>query len=126
MGPGGLWNPFTQAVKVSRIDGISGCGTRTGHEQFTQLQAILVLAYQLTHILAAGAVASLADLHIHESLQGCGQGNVHGAHTFRIVNLAKIGKMNQGSWTFYPNLANYWLSCVSLDAVTQRAPELKC
>ena len=78
---GGLTNLFTQAVKVGHIDRHGRGGTGPGQEFFTQLQPILILTDQLPHLFAAGAVAALADLRIHKSFQGFGQGNVHGAHS---------------------------------------------
>ena len=53
---------------------------------------ILILADQLAHVLAAGALAPLAYLFIHERLKGVGQGNVHRAHGVSLGCLAKFGK----------------------------------
>ena len=41
-------------------------------EQAAQVQAILILADQLTHVFAARAVAALTDLLIHEGLERVG------------------------------------------------------
>jgi hypothetical protein len=41
-------------------------------QEAAQVQAILILANQLTHVLAAGAVAALIDLLIHKGLERIG------------------------------------------------------
>jgi hypothetical protein len=54
---------------------------------------VVVLANQLSHVFAAGAVPTLPDLLIDEGLECVGQGDVHGAHGASLASLAKIGNI---------------------------------
>jgi hypothetical protein len=55
-----------------------------------QLLPILIPADQFPHVFAAGAVAALRNLIVHESLERVGQKNIHGARESK--HLARIGK----------------------------------
>jgi len=45
------------------------------------------------HILATGAVATLADLFVNEALHCFGQGNIHCAHGASLAILANFAKI---------------------------------
>ena len=68
-----LADTVTQAfemISVGRGCGGTGCA---GQQQAAQALTILILADQLAHVLAAGAVAAFADLLVDEGLQAVGQ-----------------------------------------------------
>src|SRR5690606_29532089 len=62
-------------------------------QQLAQMQPVLVAADQCAHVLAAGAMAKLADLLVDEGLEAIGQRDVHRAHGASVGP----GKMRQAA-----------------------------
>ncbi len=96
---GRLPHPITQPLEVGRIGRGCRSGRRAREQESTQLQAILILADQFTHVLAARAVAALIDLLIDEGLERVREGDVHCTHGSRSVGLAKFGKIDASCLT---------------------------
>jgi hypothetical protein len=53
---------------------------------------VLILADQITDVLAAGAVPTMADLLINKAFEGVGKRDIHRAHGLSLDTLAKFGK----------------------------------
>ena len=65
----GLWarpNASTERLEVSTVRRCGRFGGCALQEQVVQMQTVMVLADQLAHGFAAGAMAALADLLVHE------------------------------------------------------------
>src|SRR5688500_17287035 len=62
-------DPLVQAVEVGVVGWTRGRRRRPLQQQLAQMLAVLVLADQLAHIFAAGAVAALGDLLVDEAFE---------------------------------------------------------
>src|SRR5690606_13463838 len=89
---GAAADALPQIIEVGGIGNATWPGFQPLEQQCAQLLAVLLAADQVTHVLAAGAVAARGDLSVDELLHRLGQGDVHGAHEGRIFALAKFGK----------------------------------
>lgn len=68
----GFAHPATQSFEVGPIGRCCRCRSGTREQKVAQVQAVLVLADQLTHVLTAGAVAALIDLLVHKGFERVG------------------------------------------------------
>jgi hypothetical protein len=83
---------FAQAIKIGAIDGLCRRRRRAGQQKAAQLQAILLFAYELTHVFAARAVTARVDLLINEVIERVRQGDVRRGHDGIMASLENFGK----------------------------------
>ena len=87
------------AVAREMVDGESDPQARAYAEQeLSQLQAILLFAYELADVFATRAITALLDLLVDEFLERVRQGDVHGRHAGIIDPVAKFWQTRLGHY----------------------------